>query len=294
MKPLILLLAVTFSSCGQVRYQDDIRSSAIFKNTEIWDLAQAADEGSVDNFSRLASENPGKLDVQDERYGMTLLMWCVKMEKYEMAKALLERKANPNIRSKTGKTALFYATEFSWLDNEANADPKYVALLLQFGADPNRPYAGSDNSNLIDKGTSPLIHAVSRSFPKVKALVEGGADINYKTERNWTAASEALLSREVDVAYYLIVENKAAVTAPFYFYKAGSDSIDYADTRYPVELLRNWVFDLGSEEHNKKMEIVAEFSRQGADYWKTSPGKATLRHIKERYPDTWEEYVRRY
>jgi predicted P-loop ATPase len=66
------------------------------------------------------------------------------------------------------------------------------------------------------------------------------------------------------------------------------------DKFYPVNILRNWVYDLGSKEHQIKMEIVEEFARQGVNYWETKINKHTLEHIKKRYPDTWEEYIKKY
>jgi ankyrin repeat protein len=61
------------------------------------------------------------------------------MEKYNFAQILLQHGADPNIRSKNGKTALFYATEYSWLDDAANSDGTYISLLLKYNADLNIP-----------------------------------------------------------------------------------------------------------------------------------------------------------
>jgi len=293
MKNYLLILVVIIGSCNDGRQRNDIRHIGIFESTEIWDLAKAAG-GNAKNFKDLAFQFKDKLNFQEEQYGLTLLMWCVKMEKYELAKILLEHGADPNRVSRSGKTALFYATEYSWLDNDADPDAKFVNLLLGHQADPNIVYAGTKESNLIDDGTSPLIHAASRSFAKGKAPVDGGADVNYMTDRGWTAANQALLAGDVQTAHYLIVDRKANVSQPYYYYHTGSDSINYQDTRYPVELLREWIFDLDSEDYKLKMEIVDEFSRQGSNYWKTTPSVRTVDRIKKLYPDTWEDYLSRY
>ena len=42
------------------------------------------------------------------------------------------------------------------------------------------------------------------------------------------------------------------------------------------------------------MEIVKEFERQGVNYWDTKINKYTLQQIKKLYPDTWEEYIKKY
>jgi hypothetical protein len=61
-----------------------------------------------------------------------------------------------------------------------------------------------------------------------------------------------------------------------------------------VDILRNWVYDLDSDKYKIKMEIGAEFVRQGVNYWETKIPESTLEHIKKRYPDTWEEYIKKY
>lgn len=70
---------------------------------------------------------------------------------------------------------------------------------------------------------------------------------------------------------------------------------DPNDKFYPVDILRDWVYDLDSEKYKIKMEIVAEFARQGVNYWETKiTNIRTLEHIKKRYPNTWEEYIKKY
>ncbi len=43
-----------------------------------------------------------------------------------------------------------------------------------------------------------------------------------------------------------------------------------------------------------KMEIVEEFARQGVNYWDTEIPSERLEQIKNIYPDTWEEYLKKY
>ncbi len=87
------------------------------------------------------------------------------------------------------------------------------------------------------------------------------------------------------------MEKKANVTEPYYSRFNNQDS---NEKFYPVDLLRDWVFDLDSEEYKMKMEVVEEFARQGVDYWDTEINKFTLEHIQKLYPDTWEEYIKKY
>ena len=263
----------------------------IYKDTPVWKLALAVKWQRKSKIEKLVKKNPHWLNYQEPKYGATLLLWAVGTEKYNSAKTLLKYGADPNIATFEGETPLFIAAGYSWVDIYAKKDPKYVKLLLSYGADPNKCYVGSEKS-IIESGTSPLMHSIGCGIEKTKALVEAGADINYKTKSGRTAAIDALMRQGlIDYAYYLIVEKKADVTEPVYIQ---IEPIDLNDLRYPVNLLRNWVFDLDSKEYEMKMEIVKEFARQGVDYWKTTIPKSKLEQIKKLYSSNWEEYIKKY
>lgn len=273
----------------------DIR---IYKNTPAWKLALAVKKQDTKSIERIAKKEPQLLNYQDPKYGATLLLWAVGTERYKSAEALLKCGADPNIASTSvGETPLFVAAGFSWVDNDAKKDPKYVKLLLRYGADPNINFVGSDvpgNRTATEPGTSPLMNSIRCGIEKTKALVEAGADINYKSKSGRTAATVALTMEAIEYAHYLVVEKKAKVTEPYYRrFIVGND--DPNDKFYPVDILRDWVYDLDSEKYKIKMEIVEEFARQGVNYWETKiTNIRTLEHIKRRYPDTWEEYIKKY
>jgi len=278
----------------------------IFEETDAWELAQAVNSQNTGKIKKIAKQNPELLNIQDPEYEITLLVWAVGMEKFNSVKALLENGADPDIISgHNGGTALYLAASgVSWRDRQVHKGTKYIKILLEYGADPNIVCVGSERITTIggkyaDVGVSPLMNSITYGdFEKTKALVEAGADINHKTENGGTAAIDALLLHGmidvIESAHYLIVEKKAIVSEPYYnligFLSDDEPNIEC----YPVDLLRDWMYDLDSEEHKLKMEIVEEFARQGVDYWATEIPKYTLETIKERYPDTWEEYIKRY
>lgn len=87
--------------------------------------------------------NPELVNYQDEKYGTTLLIWAVGMEKYRSYETLLKYGADPDIIcSWKGETALYAAAGYSWIDSFAKEDSKYVMLLIEYGADPNICFAG--------------------------------------------------------------------------------------------------------------------------------------------------------
>ncbi len=298
MRILFILVMILVMSCTSNNNNNlTIKDILIFKNTPSWNLIQAIQRNRISDIKEIIESDTMLKDYQEPVFGMSPLMWAVQNDKYQSVKALLEMGADPNLRSKTGATALFKAISYSWVDTDSKSSRKYVELLLDYNADPNIVYIGQNKEGVddpIEEGTSPLMHAVPRGFGKVKALVEAGAKINYKTKTNKNAAIIALLMEEVNVAHYLIVENNAIVSEPYYFYEIGGDSIEYDKPHYPVLLLRNWIFDLDSEKYQKKLDIIKEFRKQGYNYWGTEIHPKTKERIKIIYPQNWEEYLNKY
>ncbi|GAB6086711.1 ankyrin repeat domain-containing protein [Alkaliphilus crotonatoxidans] len=306
---VIIVFSVLLYSCQlddtEVEKEDyEITNINIYKNTPVWELALAVRDQKTKTIEKIAKDKPELLNYQDPKYDATLLLWAVGMEKYNSVEALLRLGADPNIASiiRHGETPLFIAAGFSWIGREAKKDPKYVNLLLEYGADPNINYIGSDipgSKTVIEPGTSPLMNSIGCGIEKTKALVEAGADINYKTKTGTTAAIKALgtgknaILEELEYAHYLIVEKKAKITDP-YFRRETYGNDDPNEEFFSVSILRNWVYDLGSDRHKVKMEIVEEFVQQGVNYWDAEINKFTLEQIKKLYPDTWQEYTKKY
>jgi len=290
-----LFILSLFSACsGDLNFRD-IR---IFRNTEAWELAKAVDKEDTGKITRVAARNPAALDLLDPIHGMTLLFWAIGMEKYDSAEALLKAGADPDIISTyEGGTALYRAAGFSFVS--ANKDSKFVELLLAYGADPNIGFVGNIRNNTPEIGTTPLMQSIGVGIEKTKALVNAGADINFKTESGRTAAIKALMSAGAGAvnemklyAHYLIADKKACITNSYFsiFNFLGDNPSEF----YPVNLLRSWMPELDSEWYLIKMEIVEEFARQGVDYWETEISRRDLERIQRRYPDTWEEYIKWY
>ncbi len=302
----IITSSILLTSCqfAQIGGNEDYKISniKIYKDTPAWKLALAVKNENKKKIENIVVKEPQLLNYQDPKYGATLLLWSVGNEKYKSAETLLKCGADPNIATTTyGETPLFLAAGYSWVDYAAKKDAKYVELLLKYGANPNQNYIGGDERDTsTEPGTSPLIESIGCGIEKTKALVEGGADIDYKTPSGGTAAILALrvggpnvTLEAMEYAYYLIAEKKAKVSEPYPRIDIDGE-IDPSVEFYPVDILRDWIPELGSKGYTMKMEIVEEFARQGVNYWDTEIPSERLEQIKNIYPDTWEEYLKKY
>ncbi len=304
---LLILFSLLLSGCYRQESEGakgdyKMTNINIFKDTPVWELAVAVKEQKVAAIEKIAKDKPELLNYQDPKYKLTLLLWAVGMEKYNSAEALLQCGADPNIASVryetySEETPLSVAAHFSWVDTVAKKDPKYVNLLLKYGADPNWIYIGHEHG--MEPGTSILMESIGCGIEKTKALVEAGADINHKTKSGRTAAVQALLAGGPAVernayAHYLIVEKKAKVSEPYYRSIKTYGNEDPNEKFFPVDILRDWIVAIGSEEYKMKMEIVDEFARQGVNYWDTKIPSDRLKQIKKLQPNTWQEYIKQY
>ena len=86
----------------------------IYKDTSSWELALAVRDEDAHNIEKIVKDKPELLNYQDTKYGATLLLWAVGMEKYKSAETLLKCGADPNIDSTIdGETPLFRAAGYS-------------------------------------------------------------------------------------------------------------------------------------------------------------------------------------
>lgn len=297
---ILMLFLAALSSCSFNARQRDI---PLFRNTPAYKLACAIVNNDIENIKRISEASPELINFQEPKDGVTPLMLAVGCRKYEAVQALIDAGADVNLATKDGLTPLENAISFGWYDNAPTDCAPMVELLLKNGADPNQPISTivqTDSSNIVLPlyGTSPLMSANGpfAQLPVVKALVEYGADIDYRLEDGTTAAIEALLHKNIETAHYLIVEKHAKVSEPYF------NSIILAnigipnEPHYPVDLLLNMFFDLDSPEYKLKQDIIKEFEKAGINYQerKASINPNILSTIKKLHPDDWEDYLEKY
>ncbi|VVM06421.1 hypothetical protein MAMC_01070 [Methylacidimicrobium cyclopophantes] len=113
---------------------------------------------------KFLAKDPKSVNERDS-LGFTPLLNAIRMDRWPMARLLLEKGANPNLADNEGWTPLLFSV---WKDNR-----DFVRLLLEHGA--NGSMAAKD-------GWSPLSLAASGSDPElVEILLSHGVPVNAKS-----------------------------------------------------------------------------------------------------------------
>ncbi len=118
--------------------------------------------------------------AKEKNGSQTALMWAVAGRHSDVTKELVQYKADVNATSKTGFTALMFA---------ARGDKESAVTLLNAGANPNL--------KIPDWGGTALSIASTMGQPQiVEALLNKGADINYRDNNSFTALHSAVRDSE--------------------------------------------------------------------------------------------------
>jgi ankyrin repeat protein len=142
--------------------------------------------------------------------GVTPLMIALDNFRFETAKRLLERGANPHVWDWWGRTALYVTADVSRY-NTRRSDPEVqtgvsafeiAEMLLEAGVDPNtqlnmhRPGRGGNSGRFVDDllttGATPLLRAaMSHDAPLVELLLRHGARVDLPNVMGVTALMSA-------------------------------------------------------------------------------------------------------
>lgn len=264
----------------------------LFQDTPAWDLAKAVEDENTELIKKIIKEGEVDVNYQEPRFGQPLIMLAVINEQYASCKVLLELGANPNLHDKNdGSNAMIEAAQ---IDNSNVDKMKFMGLLLKFKGDPNSVEVGprrvgntTRNSVLIAAVNADEIYS---SLPIVKLLVKAGANINYENEFGQTALNEAILLEIYDVALYLLqngADYNQVIIDRSQFSKDGKKV-------YLVEILREFTPKIGSEKHLKKRAIIQLLKQKGIDYQKVPIPDFVLERIKNKYPNDWKDYIKKY
>lgn len=216
-----------------------------------WELAKAVEKQDLSKIDRLLQHDHNSVNMTEDKFGQSILQWAVENDKYESVKKLLEMSANPNVFTKVSPSSPLIVASLN------DSTSKYIRILIKYGANPNLVVL---DSNVFYP--SPLIAAATVSLENTKILINSGAMPNYKSKFGRSALLSSILSSQVQISQYLLLEKKVDYTI------VEDKTID-GGSRDISDLLRYWVFDLNSEDYKIKMAIVQYLKANGIDYFKS-------------------------
>ncbi len=289
MARFILIAGIFFSCVACHSNQTDNYNGTdyrLFKNTPIWELAQAVQEQNTESIKKLVTEQKQDLNYQEPKYGSTLLMLTIINDHLRSFETLLQLGANVNLHdSYSGTSALIIAADSDNSDAET-----FIRLLIQHGADPNDVEPGPRREGNTTR-FSPLLAAcedVSNSvntLEKVKILVDAGANVNYRNEFGASALKTAAVFDHYDVVLYLL-EKGAEINTVFYVYN-GQET-------YLWQQLRLSLFPIESEKYQQKMKVVRFLEEHDIDYRSIPIPESAIEQAKQLYPSNWQNYLDSY
>ncbi len=255
MKRLVLLIFIITGllACSQNRgpgYQFEL-----FKNTANWDLAKAAEKEDTLKMREILRTKQGDINLQEKKYGRTLLHLCIGNDKLISTRFLLEHQAGLNILDSSREKAIHEASYF--VKSKKNSF-EILKLLLKFGANANDIQIKKKNGDTVYVNV-PLMGAVD-DLDCAKLLLDSGANPYFKFHDEYLVwfrllTGDATFNDNIYVAKYMIVDKKLPVP----------DAIIYTIPEHrPVDVF----------------ELVKEF-KVGEDLKKQEAKQKILRYLKE-------------
>lgn len=201
------------------------------------DIFKYVSDGDVEKVKQSLNDmNSFKIDINfKNENGYTLLMIACRTNNYKIVEILLNKGADPNIKTKfSGWFALMYAAEYS--------DTDIINLLLEKGADINLKN---------DKGWNALCHSIYRSkIANAIFLTEKGSDVNMRNDEGWTPLMFSVRNnKDPDILKFLLSIKENAV------------DINAAENKGKTALM----FAAGESHHDSSLENVKVLLEQGAD-----------------------------
>lgn len=293
---LLIVLVVGLSCCmGNVKSTPIGMSPDIFRDTPGRTAALAIMKDDTVALGKELKKNRDLISLRDPYYGFSLLFTAVLNNKVKSTEKLLKSGFDPNLVSDTiqgeGTTPIMCASRYS------DISFKTLELLLLFGGDPNSKQRfslrGIDFENEIQDTINQhaITDAAGNDIEKVKLLLDYGAEINPK--EGFSPLDMAVALDKMEIALYLL-EHGADYNE---IYEAGDTDSQFCKSRgyaTVADKLRYVFIPLDSREYEFKLRVIEFLQEKGLDYYKTEIPEHALKIIKDKYPDSWEEYIKVY
>ncbi|MDE6697805.1 MAG: hypothetical protein K2K25_13070 [Muribaculaceae bacterium] len=290
-----ILTALFLTNCSHNEKTPIGMSPDIFHDTPGRTAALAIIKDDTVALGKELEKNRDLISLRDPYYGFSLLYTAVLNNKVKSTEKLLKSGFDPNLVSDTiqgeGTTPILCASKYS------DISFKTLELLLLFGGDPNSKQRFSlrdiDFENEIQDTINQhaITDAAGNDIEKVRLLLDFGAEINPK--EGISPLDMAVALDKMEIALYLL-EHGADYNE---IYEAGDTDSQLCKSRgyaTVADKLRYVFVPLDSREYEFKLRVIEFLQKKGLDYYKTEIPKHALNLIKDKYPDSWEEYIKVY
>ncbi|MDY0779267.1 hypothetical protein [Tenacibaculum sp. IB213877] len=140
---LSILICIIFSSC---EHQLPAYNFSNFKNSEIYELAQAVKNNDLKGIRKEVLEKKAKINLTDDKYDKTLLTLAIANDKKEAFKELLKLGANPNYYSVDN----CFSPIITAIRLNKNCDLFFIEELLKYDVNLNPGFFRICNSGHYD------------------------------------------------------------------------------------------------------------------------------------------------
>ncbi|KID74344.1 Ankyrin repeat-containing domain protein, partial [Metarhizium brunneum ARSEF 3297] len=167
------------------KYRADVRKRAALRG---WAPLHAAHDNA--DITNLLLEANAEVDCQARNDGLTALAMAV-FEDYDVAKMILQHKANPNVADVDGETSVHCAAN-------GYGGPEMLELLATYEADLD--------AQSLDKTTPLHLAAKEQEEGVVRFLLEKGAKVDNVSDRYGTALRAAAEGGDVSIAKLILAK----------------------------------------------------------------------------------------
>lgn len=184
-------------------------SLELFRNTPNFRLAKAVineDTGEIRTLIRIQHLN---IDLQETKYGNTLLLLAVENDKPLSTQTLLESGANINISNSENYKPIHEATHYITLKSHSL---EILRILIKYGANVNDTATKLKGSEILNQYV-PLIGAC-QNLECAKLLIQHGANPNIKfggAYPVWRFFDGGRKDEKIFFLRYLIIEKKMSI-----------------------------------------------------------------------------------
>lgn len=297
---VFIYLIFLFNSCNNYRDKKVDKSTLLgndyrlFQDTPAWNLAKAIEDENVNQINQILKKNKELANFREPIFGQSLLHLAIINQDFSSFQCLIENNADIDIHdSYDGTSPLIEACMFKRYNS------KYAKLLIEKGANVNDIETGKRREDNSTRYTPLIAAAKSRKMDIIKLLLKKGANINYQNEFDQCALSESLMVDNLDISYFLL-KSGADYKRPI-FYRPDLSipaenrlSNDKGEPIYLVNMLREMLLDLDTDEYKYKMKIVYFLKTKGIDYRAVPIPEYIKKKAKDNYPNNWREYLEKY